>query len=113
MGIPEKAILLRIFIGEDDKYNGKPLYEHIVLEAKKRKLSGATVIRGVMGFGAKSHLHTAKLLRISDDLPMVIEIVDSEEKIKEFLKYLDDVVHEGLITLEKVNVIRYCPKKRK
>ncbi len=113
MGIPENGLLLRIFIGEDDTYRGKPLYEHIVMEAKKRKLAGATVIRGIMGFGAKSHLHTAKLLRISDDLPMIIEIVDAEEKIREFLPYLDEVVQDGLITLENVRVIRYCPKNKK
>ena len=112
MGIPENGVLLRIFIGEDDKYKGKPLYEYIVMEAKKRKMAGATVVRGIMGFGAKSHLHTAKLLRISDDLPMVIEIVDSEEKINEFLPFLDEVVNDGLITIEKVKVIRYCPKEK-
>ncbi len=112
MGIPENGVLLRIFIGEDDRYKGKPLYEYIVMEAKKRKMAGATVIRGIMGFGAKSHLHTAKLLRISDDLPMVIEIVDSEEKINEFLPFLDEVVNDGLITIEKVKVIRYCPKEK-
>ncbi len=112
MGIPENGVLLRIFIGEDDKYKGKPLYEYIVMEAKKRKMAGATVIRGIMGFGAKSHLHTAKLLRISDDLPMIIEIVDSEEKINEFLPFLDEVVNDGLITIEKVKVIRYCPKEK-
>ena len=112
MGIPENGVLLRVFIGEDDKYKGKPLYEYIVMEAKKRKMAGATVVRGIMGFGARSHLHTAKLLRISDDLPMVIEIVDSEEKINEFLPFLDEVVNEGLITIEKVKVIRYCPKEK-
>ncbi len=112
MGIPENGVLLRIFIGEDDKYKGKPLYEYIVMEAKKRKMAGATVIRGIMGFGAKSHLHTVKLLRISDDLPMVIEIVDSEERISEFLPFLDEVVNDGLITIEKVKVIRYCPKEK-
>ena len=112
MGIPENGVLLRIFIGEDDKYKGKPLYEYIVMEAKKRKMAGATVVRGIMGFGAKSHLHTAKLLRISDDLPMVIEIVDSEERINEFLPFLDEVVSDGLITIEKVKVIRYCPKEK-
>ncbi len=112
MGIPENGVLLRIFIGEDDKYKGKPLYEYIVMEAKKRKMAGATVIRGIMGFGAKSHLHTVKLLRISDDLPMVIEIVDSEERISEFLPFLDEVVNDGLITIENVKVIRYCPKEK-
>ena len=112
MGIPENGMLLRIFIGESDKYGGKTLYEYIVNEARKRKLAGATVIRGIMGFGAKSHLHSAKLLRISEDLPVVIEIVDSEDKIRDFLPFLDEVVSDGLMTLETVKVIRYCPKEK-
>ena len=107
MKIPSDGKLLRIFIGEQDKWHGQPLYEAIVLAAKKDKMAGATVLKGCMGFGCKSHMHTAKLLRLSEDLPMVIEIVDSEEKINNFLPHLDEMVQEGLITLEKVNVIMY------
>ena len=107
MKLPEEGMLLRIFIGENDKIQGKPLYEQIVFKARELNLAGATVIRGVMGFGAHSRLHTAKLLRLSEDLPIVIEIVDTEEKIKRILPYLDEVVEEGLITLEKVKVIKY------
>lgn len=99
--------MLRIFIGEADKWHGKPLYEEIVYLAKKEKLAGATVVKGFMGFGCKSHMHTAKLLRLSEDLPVIIEIVDSEEKIRGFLPQLDTMVREGLITLEKVNVVIY------
>ena len=99
--------LLRIFVGEADKWNGKPLYEEIVLLAKKEGLAGATAIKGFMGFGCKSHMHTANLLRLSEDLPIVIEIVDSEEKINQFIPQLDKMVREGLITLEKANVIMY------
>lgn len=107
MKIPADGQLLRIFIGEADKWHGKPLYEEIVYLAKKEKLAGATVIKGFMGFGCKSHMHTAKLLRLSEDLPIIIEIVDSEEKIRGFLPRLDTMVREGLITLEKVNVVIY------
>jgi len=107
MKIPADGKLLRIFIGEQDKWHSLPLYEAIVQEARKRHMAGATVLKGCMGFGCKSHMHTAKLLRLSEDLPMVIEIVDSEEKISQFLPYLDEVVKEGLVTLEKVNVIMY------
>ncbi|MCX5709713.1 MAG: DUF190 domain-containing protein [Candidatus Omnitrophica bacterium] len=107
MKIPADGKLLRIFIGEADKWNGKPLYEEIVLLAKKRGMAGATVIKGFMGFGCKSHMHTAKLLRLSEDLPIVIEIVDSEEKINQILPEFDKMVKEGLITLEKANVIMY------
>lgn len=107
MKIPADGQLLRIFIGEADKWHGKPLYEEIVYLAKKEKLAGATVIKGFMGFGCKSHMHTAKLLRLSEDLPVIIEIVDSEEKIRGFLPHLDAMVREGLITLEKVNVVIY------
>jgi len=105
--IPTDGQLLRIFIGEADKWHGKPLYEEIVYLAKKEKLAGATVIKGFMGFGCKSHMHTAKLLRLSEDLPIIIEIVDSEEKIKGFLPRLDEMVREGLITLEKAKVVIY------
>ena len=107
MKIPADGKLLRIFIGEQDQWHGQPLYEAIVHLAKKEGMAGATVLKGIMGFGCKSHLHTAKLLRLSEDLPMVIEMVDSEEKINKFLPHLDERVKEGLITLEKVNVIMY------
>ncbi len=107
MKIPLEGKLLRIFIGETDQWEGRPLYEAIVHLAKKDGMAGATVIKGFMGFGCKSHLHTAKLLRLSEDLPVVIEMVDSEEKINRFLPKLDTMVQEGLITLEKVQVILY------
>ncbi len=107
MKIPADGKLLRIFIGEADKWEGKPLYEEIVLLAKKSGMAGATAIKGFMGFGCKSHMHTTKLLRLSEDLPIVIEIVDSEEKISQFIPQLDAMVKEGLITLEKANVIMY------
>lgn len=107
MKIPADGKLLRIFIGEADKWNGKPLYEEIILLAKKNKLAGATAVKGFMGFGRKSHMHTANLLRLSEDLPIIIEIVDSEEKINQFIPLLDNMVKEGLVTLEKANVIMY------
>lgn len=107
MKIPTDGKLLRIFIGERDKWHGLPLYEAIVNIARKENLAGATVLKGCMGFGCKSHMHTAKLERLSEDLPMLIEIVDSEEKIMAFMPHLDKMVSEGLITLEKVNVIMY------
>ena len=107
MQIPKQAVLLRIFIGEDDKLNGSPLYEAIVMRARKMHLAGATVLRGPMGFGASSRLHTAKILRLSEDLPLVIEIVDSEDKINDFLPVLDGIMSSGLITLEKVQVLQY------
>jgi PII-like signaling protein len=107
MKIPTEGKLLRIFIGEADRWEHKPLYEAIVLKARELHLAGATVLRGPMGFGAKSHLHTSKILRLSMDLPMVIEIVDSEEKIRTLLPHLDEMVTEGLITLESVHVIKY------
>ena len=107
MKIPADGKLLRIFIGEQDKWQGQPLYEAIVHLAKKEGMAGATAIKGFMGFGRKSHMHTAKILRLSEDLPIVIEIVDSEEKINKFIPHLDVMVKEGLITLEKVNVVMY------
>jgi PII-like signaling protein len=107
MQIPKQAVLLRIFIGEDDKLNGSPLYEAIVMRARKMHLAGATVLRGPMGFGASSRLHTTKILRLSEDLPLVIEIVDSEDKINDFLPVLDGIMSSGLITLEKVQVLQY------
>jgi PII-like signaling protein len=110
MQIPKQALLLRIFIGEDDKFGGLPLHESIVLKARELHLAGATVLRGPMGFGASSRLHTAKILRLSEDLPLVIEIVDSEDKINAFLPTLDEMMTSGLITLEKVQVLHYGTK---
>ncbi len=107
MRIPTDGQLLRIFIGEADRWQGAPLYEAIVLLAKQEQLAGATVLKGMMGFGCKSHLHTAKLLRLSEDLPIIIEIVDSEAKIAQFLPRLDAMVGEGLVTLEKAHVVMY------
>lgn len=107
MKIPSEGKLLRIFIGEADKWQGRSLYEAIVHEARQEGLAGATVTKGMMGFGCKSHMHTAKFLRLSEDLPVVIEIVDSEEKITKFIPKLDSMVREGLITLEKVQVLMY------
>src|ERR1700761_2295394 len=107
MQIPEAALLLRIFVGESDRWEHKPLYEAIVLAAREAHLAGATVLRGPMGFGKASRLHTAKILRLSEDLPLVIEIVDSEEKINAFLPVLAKMVGGGLVTLEKVQVIHY------
>jgi PII-like signaling protein len=107
MQIPHEAVLLRIFIGESDRWEHRPLYEAIVLKARELHLAGATVLRGPMGFGKSSRLHTAKILRLSMDLPLVIEIVDSEEKIQAFLPVLDEMMGGGLLTLEKVNVVEY------
>jgi len=107
MKLEGEAKLLRIFIGESDRYGGQPLYEAIVLEARKRGLSGASVFKGFMGFGAHSRVHSAKVLQLSEDLPVMVEIVDTEEKIRDFLPVLDGMVREGLVTLERVEVIRY------
>lgn len=107
MNIPEEGYLLRIFIGESDRHGHRTLYESIVLQAREAGLAGATVLRGVMGFGKHSVLHTAKILRLSEDLPMVIEIVDSLEKIEAFLPVLDELIKDGLVTVEKVRVIHY------
>jgi len=107
MTIPEDGALLRIFIGESDRYGHHPLYEAIVLKARESGLAGATVLRGVMGYGKHSILHTAKILRLSEDLPMVIEIVDSAEKINAFLPVLDQMIKDGLVTLERVKVLHY------
>lgn len=107
MHIPEEGYLLRIFVGESDKHGHRPLYEAIVLKAREADLAGATVLRGVMGYGKHSVLHTAKILRLSEDLPMVIEIADSLEKIEKFLPQLDGMISDGLVTLEKVRVIHY------
>lgn len=113
MQIPHDATLLRIFIGESDRWEHKPLYEAIVLKAREMHLAGATVLRGPMGFGKTSRLHTAKILRLSMDLPLVIEIVDSEENINSFLPVLDEMMAGGLVTLEKVKVIDYRSGKTK
>jgi len=107
MKIPEDGHLLRIFIGESDKWQGQPLYEAIVLKARELQMAGATVLRGPMGFGAHSRMHTAKILRLSEDLPIVIEIVDSQQKIDELMPFIDEAVQEGLVTLEPVRVIKY------
>ena len=107
MQIPQDAMLLRIFIGESDRWQHQPLYEAIVLKAREAHLAGATVLRGPMGFGKSSRLHTSKILRLSMDLPLVIEIIDSEEKIRAFLPVLDGTIGGNLVTLEKVEVIHY------
>lgn len=107
MHLPNDSMLLRIFIGESDRWEHKPLYEAIVLKAREMHLAGATVLRGPMGFGKSSRVHTSKILRLSLDLPLVIEIVDKEEKINAFLPYLDEVMKGGLVTLEKIKVIDY------
>lgn len=107
MKIPQQGFLLRVFVGENDKWHGTPLYEAIVRKARELNLAGATVLRGPMGFGAHSRLHTTKILRLSQDLPIVIEIVDSRERIDSLLPHIDEMVKEGLVTLEKVEVIKY------
>ncbi len=111
MQIPENATLLRIFIGESDRCENRPLYEAIVLKAREMHVAGATVLRGPMGFGAASRIHTAKILRLSTDLPLVIEIVDSEEKVNAFLPELEKMIGGGLVTLEKIKVIHYRHEK--
>ena len=112
MKIPENGQLLRIFIGESDHWHGKPLYEALILKAREMGLAGATMMRGLMGYGANSRIHTAKLLRLSEDLPVVVEIVDSEEKISAFLPVIDEMVQEGLVTLEAIKVIQYRSSTR-
>jgi len=107
MKLPSEANLLRIFIGESDRHQGRPLYEVIVENARARGLAGATVLRGRLGFGANSRIHTSKILRLSEDLPIVIEIVDQIDRINDFLPELDLMIKEGLVTLEKVKVIAY------
>jgi PII-like signaling protein len=107
MKIPENGKLLRVFIGESDRWQHQPLYEAIVLKARELGLAGATVLRGPMGFGASSRLHTAKILRLSMDLPVIVEIVDSEEKVNLLLPHLDKMVREGLVTIEEVRVLKY------
>lgn len=107
MVLPDEGQLLRIFIGESDKYEGRPLFEWIVEQARTNGLAGATVLRGLEGFGAHSRIHTAKILRLSEDLPIVIEIVDTSEKIERFLPLIDEAIKEGLATLEKVQIRFY------
>jgi uncharacterized protein len=107
MLLPRDATLLRIFIGESERFEGHPLYEAIVLKARELHMAGATVLRGPMGFGKSSLLHTAKILRLSDDLPIVIEIVETQQQIDQFLPILETMIGSGLVTVEKVQVIRY------
>jgi len=107
MKLEGEAQLLRIFVGESDKWHGHPVYEAIVLKARELHLAGATVLRGPMGFGKNSRLHTVKILRLSEDLPMIVEIVDSHEKIDTLIPHLDAMVTEGLVNLEKVDMIQY------
>ena len=107
MKIPEEGQLLRIFIGESDRWQGKPLYEAIILRAREMGIAGATMLRGMMGYGAASRIHTAKILRLSEDLPIVVEIVDSKEKITALLPTIEEMVQEGLVTLENVRVLQY------
>jgi PII-like signaling protein len=113
MQLPTQSTLLRVFIGESDRYDGKPLYESLVLKARESGLAGATVLRSSMGFGATSRLHTAKILRLSDDLPIIIEIVDDQAKIDAFLPTLDQMMDGGLVTMEEVHIIHYRHKNGK
>ena len=107
MKIPNEGYLLRVFLGESDRWHGKPLYEAIVLKARELHLAGATVVRGPMGFGAHSRLHTTKVLQLSEDLPIIVEIVDAKEKIDSLMPHIDQMVQECLVTLERVQVIKY------
>ena len=107
MDLPKKAVLLRVFIGDSDRHHKLPLYEAIVLEARKRGLAGATVLHGVMGFGKSSRIHTAGVLRLSEDLPVIVEIVDTPERIQSFLPDLDRMINDGLVTVENVEVAIY------
>ena len=107
MTLPQEGCLLRVFIGEDDKHDGKPLYEWLVLKARERGLAGATVVRGIMGFGAHSRVHTFKIERLSLDLPIVVEIVDTRPRLEAFLAEIDPLIHEGLATLESADIRFY------
>ena len=111
MKLPDEGELLRVFIGETDKYKGKPLYEAIVMKARELNLAGATVFRGIMGYGATTRIHSIKLLRLSEDMPVMIELVDTKDNINKLLPFLDETVKEGLITMEKVRVIKYRHSK--
>jgi PII-like signaling protein len=113
MQVPQDAFLLRIFFGEDDKHGNLPLYEAIVLKAREMQLAGATVIRGAVGFGHSTVIHTTKILRLSQDLPIVVEIVDSQEKIDSFLPVLDGMMSSGLVTTEKVQVLQYGTERKR
>lgn len=113
MRLPEKALCIRIYTGEDDKYEGRPVHEALVEKAKLAGLAGATVIRGTMGFGANSLVHTSKILRLSQDLPMITEIVDKSEKIEDFLPVIDGMIKEGLVVTEEVRVVHYRSSKDK
>jgi PII-like signaling protein len=113
MRLPEAALLLRVFIGENDRFDGKPLYEAIVLKAREQGLAGATVLRGPLGFGHSSRLHTAKILRLSEDLPVVVEIIDSEQNITAFLPLLDSMLKGGLVSLEDIRILRYGPNEER
>ena len=113
MQVPKQATLLRIFVGEDDRHGHQPLYQAIVLKAHELHLAGATVLRGPMGYGHSSRLHTTKILRLSEDLPVVVEIVDSEERINDFLPVIDGMMTSGLITLERVAVLQYGTERAK
>ena len=110
MHLERNAVLLRIYLGEDDRYDGHPLYEALVLKAREMNMAGATVLRGGMGFGYSSKIHTTKILRLSESLPLVVEIVDAQERIDEFLAAVEDRMSGGLVTLEKVQVLRYGPQ---
>ena len=112
MKLPEEGMLLRIFIGESDSFKGKPLYEQIVLKARELNLAGATVIHGTMGFGAGSRIHTSKIVRLSEDLPIIVELVDTEAKLNSLMPFLDETVEEGLITMERVKVVKYRRKEQ-
>lgn len=107
MKLPEEGMLLRVFVGESDQFKDKTLYEQIVLKARELNLAGATVTRGIMGFGAASRVHSAKLLRLSEDLPVIIELVDTEENLKKLMPFLDEAVTEGLVTMERVKIVKY------
>ena len=112
MQLPQSATLLRIFVGQDERYQSQPVYEAIVMKAREHHLAGATVLRGPLGFGHSSHIHTTKVLRLSQDLPIVVEIVDTEAKIGAFLPVLDAMIGSALVTLEKVQVLRYGPNAK-
>jgi len=114
MQVPQDAVLLRIFFGEDDKHGSLPLYEAIVLKAREMQLAGATVLRGAVGFGHSTRIHTTKILRLSQDLPIIVEIVDSKEKIDFFLPVLDSMMKSsGLVTIEKVQVLQYGTERNR
>ncbi|HOO70296.1 MAG TPA: DUF190 domain-containing protein [Spirochaetota bacterium] len=107
MKLPEEAVMLRIFIGERDRHEGRPLYEALVTKARELNLAGATVLRGILGYGATTRIHSSKILALSEDLPLVVEIVDTEEKIQEIMPFIDETITEGLVTLEKMRIIKY------